>query len=219
MAARALSWTPSTGARLEARLRRRRSRARAKQLWVDAVGLLDSHRREERAAGRDLLRRLIADHPGEVLDLGWAHALLGDACEHDGLVDEARRHYRRSDELERDPNGPYSGSDLRLAELIVRADDEDDEQLAEADGILDRLEHAETRRLTGTGHRYRFTVARARLCARLGRDEEAAAYAVAALRLSRGIAVPAPGGYESIPSRGDAGVMLEMHDLIDTARS
>jgi hypothetical protein len=217
MAVRPVSWTSAAPARLEGRLRRRRSRAKAKQLWVDAVGLLDSHRREERAAGRELLRRLIVEHPGEVLDLGWAHALLGDACEHDGLDEEAAAHYRRSDELERDPNGPYSGSDLRLAELIVRRDDE--ERLAEADAILDRLEHAETRRLTGAGHRYRFTVARARLCGRLGRDEEAAAYAVAALRLSLGAPAPAPDGYESIPSRGDAEVMLEMHDLIASARS
>ncbi len=214
MAARASTPNPSARARIEGRLRRHRSRAKAKQLWVEAVRLLDSHRREERAAGRDLLRRLIGDHPGEVLDLGWAHALLADACEHDGFYEEAARHYRRSDELERDPNGPYSGSDLRLAELIVRTDE--DELLAEADEILDRLEHAETRRLTSTGHRYRFTVARARLCARLGRDGEAAAYAVAALRLSRGVAVPAPDGYEWIPNRGDAEVMLEMHDLIDS---
>lgn len=203
--------------RVRARLERRRSRARAKVLWMDAVALLESPRPEERAAGRDVLRRLIADHPGQVLDLGWAHALLGDACERDGLDDEAERHYRRCDELERDPNGPYSGSDLRLAELILRGDQ--DELYREADALLDRLEHAETRRLTGAGHRYRFTVARARLCARLGRDDEAAAYAVAALGLSAGVSSLAPDGYESIPSRGDAEVMLEMHDLIDWARS
>ena len=203
--------------RVRARLERRRSKSRAKQLWMDAIALLDSHRREERAAGRDLLRRLIADHPGEVLDLGWAHALLGDACERDGFDEEAERHYRRCDELERDPNGPYSGSDLRLAELILRTDQDD--LYGEADALLDSLEHAETRRLTGAGHRYRFTVARARLCARLGRDDEAAAYAVGALGLSAGMGSPAPDGYESIPSRGDAQVMLEMHDLIDWARS
>ena len=203
--------------RVRSRLERRRSKARAKQLWMDAIALLDAHRREDRAAGRGLLRRLIADHPGEVLDLGWAHALLGDACERDHLDEEAERHYRRSDELERDPNGPYSGSDLRLAELILRTDQ--DELMDEADTLLDRLERAETRRLTGTGHRYRFTVARARLCARLGRDDEAAAYAVAALGLSAGVGTPAPDGYDSIPSRGDAEVMLEMHDLIDFSRS
>jgi Tetratricopeptide repeat len=209
--------TLSLAPRARAHLERRRSKARAKQLWMDAIALLDSHDREARAVGRDLLRRLIADHPGQVLDLGWAHALLGDACERDGLDDEAERHYRRCDELERDPNGPYSGSDLRLAELILRIDE--DELLVEADALLDRLERAETRRLTGRGHRYRFTVARARLCARLGRDDEAAAYAVAALGLSKGVAIPAPDGYDSIPSRGDADVMLEMHDLIDWARS
>jgi hypothetical protein len=207
----------SLAPRVHARLERRRSKARAKQLWVDAIGLLDSRRRDDRATGRDLLRRLIADHPGEVLDLGWAHALLGDACERDGLDEEAERHYRRCTELERDPNGPYSGSDLRLAELILRTDQ--DELMDEADALLDRLERAETRRLTGAGHRYRFTVARARLCARLGRDDEAAAYAAAALALSAGMTTPAPDGCDSLPSRGDAEVMLEMHDLIDWARS
>jgi hypothetical protein len=184
---------------------------------MQAVGLLDSHRRDDRAEGRELLRRLIADHPGEVLDLGWAHALLGDACERDRLDEEAERHYRRCDELERDPNGPYSGSDLRLAELIVRT--ERDDLFDEADRLLDRLEHAETRRLTGTGHRYRLSVARARLCARLCRDDEAAAYATAALALSRRVrVVPVDEDHESLPSPGDAEVAFEMCDLIADAR-
>jgi hypothetical protein len=216
MAVRATTWTPAARARIGRRLERRRSKARAKHLWVQAVGLLDSHRREDRADGRDLLRRLIADHPGEVLDLGWAHALLGDACERDFMDAEAERHYRRCDELERDPNGPYSGSDLRLAELILRT--EQDELFEEADALLGRLEHAESRRLTGAGHRYRLAVARARLSARLGRDDEAASYAVAALQLSRNVHVPAPEDCESVPARGEADIAFEMFDLIDDAR-
>lgn len=184
---------------------------------MQAVSLLDSHEPGRRADGRDLLRRLIADHPGEVLDLGWAHALLGDACERDHLDDEAERHYRRCAELERDPNGPYSGCDLRLAELILRT--ELQELFDEADELLDELEHSERLRLTGAGHRYRLAVARARLCSRLGREDEAACYAVAALRLSLGIRVPPPEAHISVPARGDEDVALEMHELIDAARS
>ena len=208
-------WPVDARTPLGRRLQRRRSRAHAKSLWIQAVGLLDSGNRTARTDGRDLLRRLIADHPGEVLDLSWAHALLGDACERDGLDEEAERHYRRCDELERDPNGPYSGCDLRLAELILRT--EQDELYDEADDALDRLERAEATRLTGAGHRYRHAVARARLLSRLSRDAEAASYAVAALCLSFSVRTPTA-TYLSTPGRGDAEVATELHDLIDAAR-
>jgi hypothetical protein len=209
-------WSPQARRRFERRLRRARPGERPRYLWLKAIALLDCPDERRRAAGRSMMARLIEEQPGQRLDLSWSHALLGDACEHDGLDEAAEHHYRRCDALETDPNGPYSGCDLRLAELIVRTGRSD--AYPEIDALLDRLERLEPRRLRGAGHRYRHSVVRARLCARLGREDEAAAYAVAALELALSLPPRRADGAPSVPATGDAGIVDEMHDLIDEAR-
>lgn len=214
-AARA-DWSPAARRRFERRLRRARPRNRPRYLWLKAIALLDCPDERRRAAGRALLARLIDEHPGQRFDLSWSHALLGDACERDGLDEAAEHHYRCCDALESDPGGLYSGCDLRLAELIVRTARE--EGYPEADALLDRLERLERERLRGAGHRYRHAIVRARLCARVGRDEEAAAYAAAALDLARSLPPQPADDAASVPATGDGLVVDEMHELIDDER-
>lgn len=209
-------WSPEARRRFERRLRRARPRNRPRYLWLKAIALLDCPDVRRRAGGRSLLARLIDEHPGQRFDLSWSHALLGDACERDGLDEAAEHHYRRCDALETGPGTPYSGCDLRLAELIVRTARE--EAYPEADALLDRLERLERRRLRSAGHRYRHAVVRARLCARLGRAGEAAGYALAAVELSLSLPPRGAGGASSVPATGDVLIVAEMHELIDEAR-
>lgn len=213
-AARA-NWSPEARRRFERRLRRARPRNRPRYLWLKAIALLDCPDERRRGAGRALLALLIDEHPGQRFDLSWSHALLGDAFERDGLDEAAEHHYRCCDALETDPGGPYSGCDLRLAELIVRTARE--ERYPEADALLDRLERLERERLRGAGHRYRHAVVRARLCARVGRDEEAAAYAAAALDLARSLPPRRADGAPSVPATGDGLVVAEMRRLMADA--
>jgi tetratricopeptide (TPR) repeat protein len=132
-----------------------------------------------RAGGRGLLRRIIEEYPGAWTEVAFAHEAPGNAYTAEGRFDEAEQQYRHCLALySRSRSGGSGLCDLRLAELIVHAAQRD--KYPEAEALVETASH----HLHLNSDRYRHAVAGARLAKRLGRDEEAAAYAEAALSLA-----------------------------------
>jgi hypothetical protein len=80
-------WSPAARAEFEERLRRARNKG--EYLRAKGAALVAAGDAERRAAGRELLLRVVRDYP---LTASWAHEFLGQAYAEAGIYDEAEQH-------------------------------------------------------------------------------------------------------------------------------
>jgi hypothetical protein len=177
---RSSAWEATDQERFEEKLRRARPRSRAQYIRLKGLALAGSKRRSERQAAPTLFQRVIREHADDQLQAAMARADLGrfyaEKGEHHLAADALRSCLDAEAAL--DGGGLHTGSELALAEVIVRAEWED--RYPEA---LDLLEAAERAGLTFKVERWRWAIAHARIANRCGRGSEAQSFAAAALAL------------------------------------
>jgi tetratricopeptide (TPR) repeat protein len=182
---RSPDWSPAAREGFERRLARAREHNRPQYLRIKALALLDSPVPDIRAAGRGLLDRLITECAGtSPLEACFAHELLGDAYRREGKLDEAESHYRACMHLARpDRSGTSHLYDLSLAEVLLAAPES---RTAEAGDLLEQVRTFMQSRPGGWFHSelFRYEVAVARLAAKTGDRQRAAASARKALELA-----------------------------------
>jgi tetratricopeptide (TPR) repeat protein len=177
---RSSDWAAADQEHFEEKLRRARPRSRAQYIRLKGLALAGSKRRSERRAAPTLLRRVIREHADDDLQAAMAWADLGRFYAEEGeneLASDALRSCLAA-EAALAGGSLHTGSELALAEVIVRAEWTD--RYPEA---RDLLEAAERAGLTFEVERWRWAVAQARIASRSGRASEAKAFAAAALDL------------------------------------
>jgi tetratricopeptide (TPR) repeat protein len=170
---RGTDWDAETQELFRTKLARARVSSRAQYLRIKGVELLASDRAAVRNSGRDLLRRVMADYPSDVLQSAWAHRDLGASLAEDGLFDEAAEHLEEA--LAAEHPEPLVG--LVLAEVIVSAKWR--HRYGEALGLLTAGDGASD---PFPATRFRWNLAAARLSDRLGSPADARELAALALR-------------------------------------
>ena len=176
---RSSAWAAADQEHFEEKLQRARPRSRAQYIRLKGLALAGSKRRSERRAAPTLLQRVIREHADDDLQAAMAWADLGRFYAEEGESELASDALLSCLDAEAALAGNlYTGSELALAEVIVRAEWTD--RYPEA---LDLLEAAERAGLTFKVERWRWAVAQARIASRSGRASEAKALAAAALDL------------------------------------
>jgi tetratricopeptide (TPR) repeat protein len=174
---RSKDWGTPSQELFEAKLARARPASRAQYIRLKALALLEAEERSRVLAGRQLLRRVIADYGDDDRQVASAHFALGESLARDGKLDEAESHLRACLALE--ATGSFSHrTELRLAELLI------------ARGGPSALDEAwELLNMTaGSGELFNnviwdLEVARARLLVQAGEKHAATAHAAKALGL------------------------------------
>jgi tetratricopeptide (TPR) repeat protein len=171
---RGTAWDAETREVFERKLGRARKASRAQYLRIKGLGLTGSSDPDVRQAGRQLLRRVVDDHPDDPLQVTMALAELADSLAADGDLAQAAEHYQRA----------LAGGDLvqtyaelGLIEVILRA------------GWVDRYDEASELLLASQAssdpfpaNRFRWNLAGARLASRIGEAADAMELAKIALR-------------------------------------
>jgi tetratricopeptide (TPR) repeat protein len=170
-------WDAATQKRFEEKLSRARTQ-RAQYLRIKGYELTQADDRRVWEAGRQLLFRVLNEHPDDRFFVVDAHDDLGRSFAREGQFEKAAAHYEKSLELQK-ISGPDPGTRLALAELIVEADWRDRYQQA-ADLLS---EYVESRGLMFPADRFRVLLAEARMAQRLGQTDVARRDAEAALEL------------------------------------
>jgi tetratricopeptide (TPR) repeat protein len=161
----------------EAKLARTRSGFnRAQYLRIQGLTLVETGDRRRVEAGRQLLQRVIDEHPNEPLEVAGAHYALAQSFVRDGLHDEAMGRLRTCLALEAGANFKH-GSELLLAEALIERDSES--AFEEAWDLL----NAWAEEAVFNSDFWRIEVARARLLARAGDRAKASTHARNALEL------------------------------------
>ena len=174
---RSESWDDSTREAFETRLSRSRTAFhRAQYLRIQGLTLTATTKRREVAAGRALLHRVIADFPGEELEVAGAHYALAESFL-DSNPPAAIQHLRACLALEQGRNFRHR-TELWLAETLLE-NDPTAGTLEEITGLLNTAEseaffHVEA---------WSIAVARARLHSQHGDTVGAATHARRALEL------------------------------------
>ena len=202
-------------AAFEAKLRRARASSRPQYVRIHGVHLIAQADESTRAAGRELLQRVIDQYGEEdALQSVWAAENLVDALVADDQLDEAEALTRKLIERrDADPTawrGGRTDLDLTLAEMLPHRGDAT--SLREADKWLDRNEEAVKQASMFRNLVLRHLVARARAADRLGDRERARQYADDALEVA---AETTP----SLPRHPDVGRPDATRDLIDELRT
>jgi len=211
---RSSKWDDSLAAAFEAKLRRARARSRPQYIRIQGVHLIAQADQSTRAAGRELLQRVI-DEYGEqdALQSDWAAENLVDALVADDRLDEAealtRKLIARRDGDPTAWRGGRADLDLALAEMLLHHGDTT--SLREADERLDRSDEAVKQASMFRNLVLRHLVARARVANGLGDRERARQYADGALEVA---AETTP----SLPRHPDVGRPDATRDLIDELR-
>ncbi|HET8652368.1 MAG TPA: hypothetical protein VFM13_07330 [Gaiellaceae bacterium] len=176
---RSETWDDSAREAFEARLARSRTAFhRAQYLRIQGVTLTGTNKRREVAAGRALLERVIADFPGEVLEVAGAHSALADSFL-DSNPRAAVEHLRACLALEQEQGRSFNHrAELRLAEILLK-NDPTPTSLEEVTDLLDAAEPQAFFQVEA----WRIAVARARLYSKQGDTPGAAAQAKRALAL------------------------------------
>jgi hypothetical protein len=175
---RSPAWEPEDREAFEARLARTRANNRAQYIRLKGVALAASTDESARRGARELLERVISEYADDKLQATMSRADLARWYEEEGDDARAARGYRASLAAERETGSLDTGSELRLVELIVRA--QWSEAYPEALELLDQTKNVG---LTFASERWRWLVAYARIAARTGESAAAADAAVSALRL------------------------------------
>lgn len=203
---RSPTWDRAAQDAFEARLRRARS-SRSQYLRIKGLALLDTGETAKIEAGRDLLRRVLIEHPDAVFDTTGALFALGSSCFLAGELDAAASHLRACLDAEHGANISHN-AELRLAEVLV------------ATGDPDHLEEA-SRLLVVEVQRgpvfpvvwWRLEVTRARIASLRGNPAGAREHALAALQHAGRSSAPFPRhpGVGLVPT--DRAVQAEMRAL------
>lgn len=176
---RSLDWSPEAREEFERRLSRARPHNRAQYLRIKGVSLGESPDAGRRAVGRDLLQRVLSEYAEDELQAQMARFDLALALEREGFDEDAEKHLRFCVARESEDGRFQSDARLHLAELIVRTNQRD--KFDEADQLLDRF--VERGGLFAV-HRWRYSVARARLASARGNMQMAANFAEDALSIA-----------------------------------
>jgi Flp pilus assembly protein TadD len=174
-------WDLATRAHFEEKLSRARTQ-RAQYLLIKGCGLTEADDRSVWAAGRELLQRVLDEHPGDKQCVISAHHDLGWSLAREGADTEAAHHYEQSLALQRHPRAPSfdPGTRLILAELIVDAGWE--HRYGEAVDLLGEFVSSRPGGLFPDEH-FRLLLVEARIAERLGRTDIARRDAERALEL------------------------------------
>jgi len=172
---RGTDWTAEVQEHFENKLGRARRANRAQYLRIKGVELVASPDPAARRAGRDLLRRVVAEYPSDVLQATWAHYDLAASLAEDGDLDEAAEHYSAALAADR----PDRSAAVGLAEVIVQARWE--HRYEEALNLLVGV-GSEDARAPLPAVRFRWNLVAARLAERLGKRDDARELAGLALR-------------------------------------
>jgi tetratricopeptide (TPR) repeat protein len=141
---------------------------RPQYMRIKALSLLGTGDKRRVAAGRDLLHRLMEEHPDDIFGVSGAHYALGDSFAKEGRHREAIGYLRECLKLERE-GGPKHRTELRLAEVLIAAPESPDfDEVWELLGAT-----GADGGLVFNSDVWRIEVGRARLLVRQG-DEEAA---------------------------------------------
>jgi len=169
-------WSPEEREEFERRLKRARPYKQSQYLRIKAICLREHGGEAERRGARELNERVLRDYPDAfTFDVLVCLAELATLAEQEGATDEAIERLRTAVRLA-DEGNVRGDEHLRLAELLVRSDDP--ERCEEAEAVLERLIEGD---LAFSRERFRFAVLRARLAVREGDDATAASFAQAAL--------------------------------------
>ncbi len=211
---RSSKWDDSVAAAFEAKLRRARARSRPQYIRIQGVHLIAQADESTRAAGRELLQRVIDEYGEEdALQSVWAAENLVDALATADRLEEAealtRELIARRDHDPTAWRGGRTDLDLTLAEMLLHRGDVD--SLREADERLDRSDEAVNQAAMFRNLVLRHLVARARVADRIGDRERAAHYADDALEVA---AETTP----SLPGHPEVGRPDATRDLINELR-
>ncbi len=171
---RGTDWSAETQELFETKLRRARS-SHAQYLRIKGLELTSASDPSTRGAGRDLLRRVLAEHPSDLLQTAWARRDLAASLAEAGEFEEAAEHYAAALESGR----PESSAAVGLAETILEARwaDRYEEALALLVGA-----GGDDARAPFPATRFRWNLTAAQLSSRLGRQHDARELASIALR-------------------------------------
>lgn len=129
------------------------------------------------AAGRELLARLLSEHPDNVLEAAGAHRILAESYLLERRLDRAESHLRAGLNIETGRHVDHE-TELRLAEVLIAQGNQD-----AFDDAWELLNRSADKRFLFNDSAWRIRVARARLLDLKGTQAEAARYAQSALEL------------------------------------
>lgn len=128
-------WDEPARAAFEERLRRARPDNRSQYLRIKALALIETRDPIRRAAGEELLLRLIGEYP-DAFDVPVAHEILAETYLEDGRLADAEARYRAAIDAQAVRPGVRSYAALSLAELLIAKGDP--ASLTEARDLLER---------------------------------------------------------------------------------
>ena len=177
---RGSAWDERTRELFEDKLSRARPRTRAQYLRIKGLELTGSEDEGVRGAGRDLLRRVLDEHPDDAMEVTFAHRELAQSLADDGSFEEAAKHYRAAME---GPANLVTHAELGFAELVLQAGWADRHGEALDMLVKDGASHDPL-----PGMRFRWNLAAARLASHSGHPADAQELAQIALRALDGTA-------------------------------
>lgn len=180
---RCADWSVPAQELFERKLQRSRTPFnRAQYMRIKGLSLIEADDPTSRAAGYELLNRLIREYPGERWSIVGAHEILGQAYQADGRFELAEEHLRQAIAECTFQSRTPGHSELRLAQVILQSNHA--AKYEEALRLLDDCDDPFLHSL-----RFEHLVAEARLAARLGNVYKAAACAGAAIGMNK-VATP-----------------------------
>jgi hypothetical protein len=171
---RGSAWDRRTRESFEDKLSRARPHTRAQYLRIKGLGLTASESSRVRGAGRDLLRRVLDEHPEDELQIALAHCDLAQSLASDRSFVDAVEHYRAA---MRGPRNVVTHAELGFAEVVLQAGWSD-----RYDEALDMLLRSPASHDPFPALRFRWNLAAARLASRCGHAADAKELAELALR-------------------------------------
>ena len=182
-----------------------RGSGRAQYLRIKGLELTGSSKKAVRQAGRELLRRVLTQHPDDRLQVTMAHAELADSLACDGDLTQAAEHYRQAMEGE---DNFVAHADLGLVEVIVRAEWAD-----QYDEALEVLLGSDASKDPFPATRFRWNLVAARLTSRRGDHDDAKELAKLALRCLEETESPFPRHRQLGLATTDRRTLRELHRL------
>jgi hypothetical protein len=177
---RSPDWGAEAEAAFEARLAKARQASRPQYRRIKALALLDAGDPVKRAAGQELLERIVADPNAYPFEKVSALSFLGAHEQDTDQLDAAERHLRSALNLMATVVSGGTGlEEVRLAEiLLIRAGRAN---LEEARDLIDRVGESDPRILNS---RFRKCLVGVRVALALGDDVRAQGWARQALELA-----------------------------------
>lgn len=202
---RGTAWDKRTRELFEEKLRRARRHTRSQYLRIKGLELTASSKKHVRGAGRDLLRRVLDEHPDDELQVTLAHSDLADSLAQDGLLVEAASHYRCSMQ---GPDNVVTHAELGFVEVILRAEWAD-----RYDEARDTLLKSDASRDPFPATRFRWNLAAARLASRRGETADVKDLAKLALRCLEETESPFPRHRDLGLASADRQTIRELHRM------